>query len=345
MSGARLRPLRATLSAVLCTFLLLSTTLARAQGDVSIRYESGDQLELARRIASELASEGYTVEVSTTSEPSPCDPQRSKLVSVPRGTKTWIRLAADPANADTIVASICYLGAQPFLQQAAPSAPRAEGQKLAVATAEALNGLRSLLPPIEGGSEPAAPPEVTAPPRESGPTVTGAPGFVNSVVLAATIVWNLPDFPAAPGVSGRGTLGITRSMSFAIDAFVPVAGRELSSQEMVAHVRTAWVRVGPRFHAAAGDFELSAAALAGPSVTWATAEALTPRVGTADVTAGAVLTLGAFVEYPRSAAVFACASASASALLPGVRVNLGDTAPPRGAFPLETSVGFGARWE
>jgi hypothetical protein len=347
MNGARLRPLCAARGAALCTALLLSTTLARAQADVSIGYESGDQLELARRVASELTSEGYAVELSTTSEPSPCDPNRSKLVSVPRGTKAWIRLAADPANPDTIVASICYLGAQPFLQQAAPSAPRAEGQKLAVATAEALNGLRSLLPPIEGGPERSAPPEVAPPlPREPVPSVTRAPSFVNSFVLAATIVWNLPDFPAAPGVTGRGTLGLTESIGFAMDAFVPVTGRELSSQEVVAKVRTAWVRVGPRFHGAAGDFDLSAAALAGPALTWATADAVAPRVGTTDVTTGAVLTLGAFIEYPRRAAVFACASASASVLLPGVRVNLGDDAPaPRGSFPFDTAIGFGARWQ
>src|SRR5690349_4396414 len=107
--------------------LLLATRLVRAQSGVSIHYESADQLE--------LAIDGYAVEVSTTTDPSPCDPNQSKLVSVPRGTKAWIRLAPDPSNPDTTVASICYLGAQPFLQQASPSAPRAEAQKLALATA------------------------------------------------------------------------------------------------------------------------------------------------------------------------------------------------------------------
>jgi hypothetical protein len=103
--------------------------------------------------------------------------------------------------------------------------------------------------------------------------------------------------------------------------------------------------VGPRFGWALGDFELSAAALAGPAVTWATGEARAPRVGTTDVTTGAVLSLATSLEYPRNAAVFACVSASASALLPAVEVDLGDGPPaPRGAFPLEASIGFGARW-
>jgi hypothetical protein len=339
MHGARPR--------TLCLALLLSTRLARAQSGVSIQYESADQLELARRVASELAIEGYAVDVSTTTDPSPCDPNQSKLVSVPRGTKAWIRLAPDPSNPDTIVASICYLGAQPFLQQASPSAPRAEAQKLALATAEALNGLRSRLPPIESAPERAAPPR--EPPRvapEQAPSGSLTPRRVNSIVLGAAFVWNLPDFPAAPGVAGRATLGLTEFLGFTIDTFVPVVGRELASPDVVAKARTAWLRVGPRVHESAGDFELSAAALAGPALTWATAEALAPRIGTTDVTTGAVLTLSGFVEYPRRAAVFACASGSASALLPGVRVNLGDNAAaPRGFWPLEASIGFGARWE
>jgi hypothetical protein len=343
MDGARPRSPRLALGVA----LLLSARLARAQSGVSIQYESDDQLELARRVASELAIDGYAVEVSTTTDPSPCDPNQSKLVSVPRGTKAWIRLAPDPSNPDTIVASICYLGAQPFLQQASPSAPRAEAQKLALATAEALNGLRSRLPPIESGPERVAPPQ--APARsapEQAPPESPVSRRVNSVVLGAAFVWNLPDFPAAPGVAGRATLGLTESVGFTIDTFVPVSGRELASEDVVAKVRTAWFRVGPRVHGSAGDFELSAAALAGPALTWATADAFAPRIGTTDVTTGAVLTLSGFIEYPRRAPVFACASTSASALLPGVRVELGDSAPaPRGFWPLEASIGFGARWE
>ena len=120
--------------------------------------------------------------------------------------------------------------------------------------------------------------------------------------------------------------------------------RELSSSEVRATVRTAWLRVGPRLGGAVGDFEFSAAALAGPAVTWVTAEADLPRVGTADVSTGAILSLAALVEYPRTTPVFASLSASASALLPGAKVDLADGDPPRGAFPVEASIGFGVRW-
>jgi hypothetical protein len=346
MFGGRNRSLCVAVAAAVF-FVLLRSGRALADAGVSIQYESEDQLELARRVASELASEGYAADISPSAEPSPCDVNGPKLVTVPRGTKAWIRLAADPSDADTIIAFICYLGAQPFLQQAAPSAPRAEAQELALATAEALNGLRSKLPPLESDPERVSrPPEIPPPPREEPPRPAPPPlELVNSAVLAAAFVWNLPDFPLASGVTGRATLGVVPSVGIAIDAFVPIEGRELASETVTATVRTSWLRVGPRFRGALGDFDLSVAALAGPALTWATAVASLPRIGTTDVATGAIVTLSSFVEYPRRAAVFTCASVSASALLPGVEVNLGDDAPaPRGAWPIEASIGFGARW-
>jgi hypothetical protein len=325
---------------------LFAAGRARAETAVSIHYEAAEQLELARRVASELASEGYAVSVSARSEPSPCDENGPKLVSVPRGTRAWIRLATDPANPDQVVASICYLGALPFLQQAAPSAPRAEERVLALATAEALNGLRSKLPPLEAAPEAPAPrPEPPPPARE--PAKEPAPpasNLGNSASLGMAAVWNLPDFPALLGVSARATLGIAPSLGLAIDAFVPASGRDIASDTLTATIRTAFVRVGPRVHGEVGDFDVSGAVLAGPALTWATAVAAPPRVGTTDVTTGALLTLSASLEYPRSGAIYACASGAASALLPGVEVNLADGEPPRGAFPVEASIGFGARW-
>jgi hypothetical protein len=334
--------------AVLAPFLalLFSTGRARADAGVSIHYESSVELDLARRVASELTSEGYVVEISPVAEPSPCDLDGPKLLTVPRGTKTWIRLAADPSNGDVIVATICYLGAQPFLQQAAPSAPRAEGHQLALATAEAVNGLRAKLPPLEADAQQRPPREENPDEREEPPPVApNAERLTNSIVLGTTVVWNLPDFPAAPGVTARATLGLVPSLGIAIDAFVPTTGRELASETVTATIRTSWVRAGPRFGGALGDFDVSGAALAGPALSWATAVASPPRAGTADVTPGAMLTLSALVEYPRRSVIFACVSASASALVPGVEVNLGDgTTAPRGSWPLEGSIGFGARW-
>jgi hypothetical protein len=248
MLGARNRSLCvAIVTAVLAAFFPAGR--ARAEAGVEIQYEAADQLELARRVASELASEGYAVDISPLAEPSPCDMNGPKRVTVPRGTRAWIQLAPDPSDPDTIVASICYLGAQPFLQQAAPSAPRAEAQQLALATAEALNGLRSKLPPIERDPE-RIPLRQQRPPADlEQPAHAPSPPdrLVKDAVLGTTVVWNFPDFPAAPGVTARATLGLVPSVGIVIDAFVPTTGRELASDAVTATIRTSWFRVGPRF--------------------------------------------------------------------------------------------------
>jgi hypothetical protein len=327
---------------------LLTAGRARAEVSVSLQYGSEAELEHARRVASELMSEGYAVEIGGAPELSPCDPNGPRFVTISRGTKAWIRLAVDPADADRVVAFICYLGVQPLLQQAVPSAPRAESDRLALAAAEALNGLRARLPPLQDQAELTPRPaeksvvSVEQRPRAEPPPPKPA---ANSLVLATSLVRNFPDFPMTPGITGRGTLGILPSLGLVIEAFVPTTGGELASQVVTAKLRTSWLRMGPRLGWVLGDFELSAAALAGPAFTWATAVAAPPREGTADVATGAILTLGAFLQYPSTTAIFGSASASASVLLPAPRVNLGDEAPaPRGYWPVDASIGLGVRW-
>jgi hypothetical protein len=325
------------------------STPARAEATVSVHYESEDQLELARRIASELATEGFAVEIQSTFEPSVCDAGATELVNVPKEGKVWIRIASNPDDAELAVASICYLGAQPLVLRAAPSAPRSDPGQLALATAEALNGLRSkVAPETATGAVPPPKPEhgtQDASPRPSPPATGSRPRVPNSVAVAMTAVWTLPDLPVTLAASARATLGVVPGIGIALDALVPGGGPELETDATTARVRTAWFRVGPRFGAALDDFELSAAALAGPALTWVTAVASPPQIGATDLTPGAVLTLASTVEYPRRSPIFACVSAAASALLPGVEVDLGDGArKPRGSWPVEASIGLGARW-
>jgi hypothetical protein len=314
--------------------------------EVSIQVDSEERLELARRLLSELESEGYKAQIAAdagpSSAPSPCDEGGTRPMTVPSDAKAWIRLSAGPPGDPTVVASICYLGALPFLQQAAPSAPSSEPQTLAVATAEALNGLRSRLPPVVGEApEPVRPKDRPTPPARPEP----ASRTMNDIAIGAALLVALPDYPAAPGAVLRSTLGITSWAALTIDAFMPTRGAELESAQVTATVRMAWLRVGPRIGGELGDFDLSGALLAGPALAWAGAVARAPRVGTADVSSGAIFSLAAFAEYPNDTRLFASAAASASALLPGSRVSLGSsTSAPRGFFPVEASFGLGLRW-
>ncbi len=346
MVGPRRSLLHAAIAGTALSLLWAGGALADVS--VSLRYESAAELEHARRVASELASEGYAVDLGDTPEPSPCDPNAPRLASIPRDARAWIRLAPDPADAERVVAFICFLGAQPLLQQAVPSAPRSNGEQLALAAAEALNGLRVRLPPVQNEPRRAPPAPEPSPPAPLAPDARLEPlpkRVVNSLVLGPGIVRSFPDFPTTLGLSARGALGIVPSLGLVIEAFVPATSGELASDTVTSELRTTWVRVGPRLGWELGDFELSVAALAGPAFTWATAVAVPPRQGTADVSAGAILTLGAFLQYPAQGALFGSASVSGSALLPAPRVELADDArAPRGYFPLEASLGLGVRW-
>lgn len=319
---------------------------AQAQTRATIRYDSDEQLQVARRLASELASEGYAVEITTSTQPSPCEAgERPRLRAAPAAS-VWIQLRVADASNDTVVASICYLGALPFLQQVAASAPRNDPVKLALSTAEALNGLRARVPPLENTESTAtrAAPSAGASARRAPapPTPTQPPG---SASLGPALLLNLPDFPAAFGAEARANLAVARSIDLTLDVFVPTLGSELPSESVTATLRTTWLRVGPRFVWTHGDVGLSTALVVGPALTWATGVARRPRAGSADIAPGAVLALVQGTEYPARAPWFGFATFSASALLPGARVKLWNDAPsPRGSFPLVATLGLGARF-
>ena len=147
MNGFERAPLRLSVATAFCFVTTLGADARAAGVAVSIHYASEAEREVAERLVSELSSEGYSVEARAVDEPTPCDPNGAKVVSVGAEARAWIRLSEDPAGGETVVATICYLGALPFLQQASSSAPRSDPRKLALAAAEALNGLRSKVPP------------------------------------------------------------------------------------------------------------------------------------------------------------------------------------------------------
>lgn len=332
------------LSALACV-LCSVTPVAAAPGSVSIQHDPARHAEAAARLASELGTEGYAVELRVEPEPTPCDPGAALPVSSDAVQKAWIRLTPGPDGDDVVVASICFLGSLPLLLQAAPSAPITEPQRLAVATAEALNGLRSKVPGVAPTPEPPKPAPVAPPPAPQPAPAVEREGPGASLALGAALLANAPELPPALGASLDAVLGVSASFGLALSAFVPVAGATVESPAVTAEVRSAWLRLGPRVSVPLGDVELSGALFAGPAVTWATAVARAPRRGAAAVSPGAIAGAGAALEYPRTGVLFARASASASVLVPGVRVELWSGEPrPRGSFPVDGAIGLGARW-
>lgn len=344
--GARSGSMGVGLSTLACV-LSSAIPVAAAPGSVSIQHDPARHAEAAARLASELGTEGYAVELRVEPEPTPCDPGAALPVSSDSVQKAWIRLTPGPDGDDVVVASICFLGSLPLLLKAAPSAPISEPRRLAVAAAEALNGLRSKVPGVAPVAEPPKPAPVAPPPARpvAPPPAVEQERPGASVAFGASLLATVPDLPPALGASLDAVLGVSASFGLALSGFVPVAGATVESPAVTAEVRSAWLRLGPRLSAPLGDVELSGALLVGPAVTWATAVARAPRRGAAAVSPGVIAGVGAALEYPRTGVLFARASASASVLVPGVRVELWSGEPrPRGTFPLGGAIGLGVRW-
>jgi len=80
------------LAAVLTLFAgIFAACPARAEVHVSIQVDSEERLALAQRLASELQSEGYAVELTAVAETSPCEADGARLGTVTRDTKAWVR--------------------------------------------------------------------------------------------------------------------------------------------------------------------------------------------------------------------------------------------------------------
>src|SRR6187399_3330049 len=93
--------------------LFVAERHASAEVRVSIQYDSEQRVELARRVVSELESEGYAVEMSAQAVSSPCETRGGEPI-LSGETRAWIRLGAAPDGSDNTVVAICYLGSLPF---------------------------------------------------------------------------------------------------------------------------------------------------------------------------------------------------------------------------------------
>jgi hypothetical protein len=121
---------------------------------------------------------------------------------------------------------------------------------------------------------------------------------------------------------------------------------DLVGDNVELSVRSAFARLGVSRAFTASPVRLSVAAAAGPAITWATARAAPPRVGTTAVGLGVILAAGVSAEYPSHAPVFALLRAQAATLVPRIRFQLGtERSEPLGRALVEVAFGLGARWD
>jgi hypothetical protein len=320
--------------------MLLCVTRAVAVETISIAHSDPELDEVVDRLVTELSTDGYPVRRAEPSERSPCD-----RLSEPRpaaGAKgAWIVVARDASDPERVIASICFRSAVTVLQRVSAQGLRREPERFALTTAEALNGLSAAVPWVV--PQPARPAETSGPLIP--PARRSARGASNALTLATAAVVDAAGVPPLWGLELASTARIHANLAWQLAAFVPVTSAEIENASVSLRARTSWLRLGPSLHAELGAARAQVSLLAGPALTWASADARSPRVGTTDVALSSLVTLGAALQYPRESWLFVQGAAHLSALLPAVRLALAeDTSHALGPLLFDASFGVGLRW-
>lgn len=304
---------------------------------VVLTLEGEEQRELAERLAWELRSEGFEVELRAPA-PLPCDDPRGSRAAWPGRTQIALRRTAN--RGDGVLVVLCHESAAGDLRRASLEGALERPEDLAVSTAEALNGLRARLPPDTVRAAPA--PQM---PRASAPEPRAAPPRRGQLWVGMTLASEVTELPAVEGVELGLGLDVVPRLALALETFWPVREAMLDAAGGTASLRLAWARLGPRARLRAGQFDLSAAFMLGPALAWTSGDVAAPRVGVTDVGAAAMLTLRGALEFPSTTPVYAFAAGGYSQLLPRFRIATDrGSAPELGQVLLEGSVGLGLRW-
>jgi len=293
---------------------------------VHVAPPSAEGAEATSRTFVELQSEGYAVSWATDGA-SPCTNANNADVA-PRGS-AWIAVHVDAA-AGTIVASLCFVALQGTFEATSIAAPADDPRRLALATVEALNGLRTRPPPRER-------PQVRT--TEAIEPLPSALFAEPSMVLEA--------FGGRPLIgAGFGfNAAIQGTLRLQLDGFVPLRSSEARGDQRELSLNAAWARFGPHLALRSAPLLVGASLQAGLAVIWASARTTPPLVGTTDITQAALFSAGAWLECPDASAVYFRASANASHLLPTVELELGNgAAQPFGKLLVDLGIGVGVRW-
>lgn len=315
---------------------LLTRWAAADSLPVSISYVGHAERSVAERLAWELHSEGYRVNWEEPRSPWQC----SREPREPRGgAQAWVRVQADESRPGGVRTLACYQSPDGALYETGSLGSASDAQTLSLATVEALHGVRAKVAARAPTPRESAPELVESRPRAAHARRGSA--FIGPA-LASDVDGVGPFFATSAGAE----LGLTRTLSLAVQGFWSVAPVTLRGPDRTLFARAAWLRAGPRLSAVFGPFVLGASALVGPGLVWVRADATPPRVGRSASTAVVIVSLGASLEYPSSGLIYAHAGTTASGTLPRVRFQLSEQSSREfGESLFDGCLGMGLRWE
>ncbi len=250
------------------------------------------------------------------------------------GESAWVQISDSEATSQLSVL-LCYRNRAGHLSQSLLQIASGDVGRGALASVEALNGLRA---------EPTLTPAAACAPVKV-ETAPATPSLQNAFMAGAAIVFDPLGIGPIVGVTGGLEAGLTRRLSLHLDAFAPVRARHLERTDRTLEVDVAWLRAGASLGWPLWITDVQASLSAGPALVWAESHAHAPLIGTARRSGAFVISAGGALELPRDSSWFLRGYYQVGTILPRINVvtSLTDT-EHLGPLLFQLGATLGTRW-
>ena len=333
----------ALLRAALLLLALSAVRVAQARTTTVLVAAGPSAMEarVVERLWAELRSAGYQVYAADPQSDTSCAATAPVALSLQAyGEAAWTQLSprADDAELDV---RICYRDAGGRLAETAIRVSSADVDRSALATVEALNGLRAQ---PSDACAPCAP--APAPPTASLGTAAKARPARSALAAGAGLVFDPQGIGPIVGATGSLKAGLSQRLGLTLDVFVPVRAQQLQRADRNLTIDIAWCRFGPTLSWPLWQLTVNASLAVGPALVWADASAVPPLVGSSERTAAAVFSAGGSLELPRDAAWFLRAYYEVGGVLPRIQVTTGERDSEHfGPLLFQLGAALGVSWE
>ena len=298
---------------------------------------SAAEMRIGERLGAELQSAGYQVHAADEVSDAACSPQSSIARSLESyGESAWVQISGSEA-ASQLSVLLCYRNEAGHLTQSLLQIAADDVDRGALASVEALNGLRAEPAPTPIAAAPCRPVKVES--------VQPPPAAHHALTAGAAVVFDPLGIGPILGATGGLEAGISQRLSLNLDAFAPVRAHRLERADRTLQVDVAWLRFGPSLSSPLWITNVNASLSAGPALVWADSHAQAPLIGSARRSTAFVISAGGALELPRDATWFLRAYYEVGTILPRINIATSPTDTEHlGPLLFQLGATLGIRW-
>jgi hypothetical protein len=327
--------LGAALAAPLALLTPNALAVSRAATVLLATGSSAAEMRVGERLGAELSSAGYQVHPADEVSDAACTPQSSIARSLESyGESAWVQVSGSEAAARLSVL-LCYRDTTGHLSQSLLQIAPGDVDRGALASVEALNGLRA---------EPSPAPAAPCASAKVEPALP-RPSLHNALAAGGAVLFDPLGIGPILGVTGGLESSISQRLSLHLDVFAPVRAQRLERADRTLEVDVAWLRAGPTLSWPLWITNVNASFSAGPALVWADSHAQAPLIGGARRSTAFVISAGGALELPRDAAWFLRAYYEVGTILPRINIATSPTDTEHlGPLLFQLGATLGIRW-